>query len=460
MNTTIKKYCGTCACWKEVQLFSTSSYTHDGYRSYCKQCKNAKDREARKFKKLGIKKEKSDNQRRKTNKVLYGCDHPMQSEKIKNKHITTIKSLYGVDNYSKTKQFLSKKAETSIKKYGVDNYFKHPDFQIKRNITINKKYNKQLPNLLDKWVLPNGLPLVTYCKTYNKNISYCRYLFEIHGLSVLQDWVEFDKRPNKNNLEKHCEALIQIPYYGNKSLTRYPDFKLTDQVYLDVDGLYWHSSAVKEDTNYHFNKRKEYENANLRLIQFREDEVYKKPEIVKGMVDNLLNKNINNIFARKCIIKEMSWDESKIFYLENHLQGSGTTSKSVGLYYDGILVCSMSYRFKSIKENTIEISRFATKIRHRVVGSFSKLIKYIINLVKPSLIYSWCDLRYSQGKVYETNGFTIVKETLGWCWTDFESTFNRLKCKAIKGKSETEVSKTLGWTKLYDAGQRLYKLNL
>ena len=119
----------------------------------------------------------------------------------------------------------------------------------------------------------------------------------------------------------------------------------------------------------------------------------------------------------------------------------------------------MGFRFRKDKVS-IEVSRVATLLGYRVVGGFTRLLKRIVETSDCAAVYSFCDLRYSQGDVYEKNGFVNVRESLGWSWTDFKVTYNRLQCRASEGRTERENAEELGWVKIYDAGQRLYKLDV
>jgi len=63
-------------------------------------------------------------------------------------------------------------------------------------------------------------------------------------------------------------------------------------------------------------------------------------------------------------------------------------------------------------------------------------------------------LRYGSGKGLKSLGFKHIKDQKGgFCWTDFENTFNRLKC------TTKEKADELGWKKIWDAGQRLFIKN-
>jgi hypothetical protein len=137
--------------------------------------------------------------------------------------------------------------------------------------------------------------------------------------------------------------------------------------------------------------------------------------------------------------------------------GSYIGAKYYGLFSDDQkLVACMGVR--KIR-NDIEISRFANLLFTTVRGGFSRLLHYIEKLYKPNQVISFCDLRYSNGLIYEKFGFTLERIRLGWNWTDKIYTYNRLQCVANmdqRGLSEAEHARELGWYKIYDAGQAKY----
>jgi hypothetical protein len=94
-----------------------------------------------------------------------------------------------------------------------------------------------------------------------------------------------------------------------------------------------------------------------------------------------------------------------------------------------------------------------------VVGGFSKLLSYIEKITTFDSIEYWVDLRYGTGNFLLNHNFIHKKDTQGWRWTDRKNTFNRLKCTANmdeRNLTEKEHASELGWSRIYDAGQRLY----
>lgn len=464
------KFCSDCKVFKPLDLFSKTKSTVDGYRRSCKDCRNFYQKFVRIYKKypdLDVlsKEHKSrirENKRKLSNKMKYGVEYPIQNTQIKKRIENTMMERYDVKNYTKAEDYLDKRSKTCLKRYGVDNYFKHKNFQEKRIKSNLEKYGKPYPIMKEDWILSSGEPIVDYANRFSKNITTCRRIYASHGIEALKNWVEKDERPPRTTLELYFQELSGLSFFGSRldfnGQHRYPDFKLNDTTYIDVDGLYWHCEPNLSDKKHHFIKRLDYENAGLFLLQLREDEIKFKPDIIRNII-NIYKGTTSSIYARKCSIKRLEWRKARSFFEQTHIQGSGTTAKSLALVYNNELVQILSYRWKKKKE-ILEIARFSTRLNTRVVGGFSKLLKEIIRIENPPTIHSFCDLRYSQGKVYECNGFVKVKEEIGWCWTDYNNTFNRLKCKAGQGLSERRQAEKMGWVKLYDAGQRLYKLEI
>lgn len=278
--------------------------------------------------------------------------------------------------------------------------------------------------------------LIKFCKNYEKYTSGIEALF-----SKKTGYSLYNKKVSRENYPK---------------LNYRPDFKLSDNIYLNVDGLYWHSEIIQSDRYYHFNMRKEYEKRNLKLFQFREDEVYNKLNIIKSMISNAKGEIGKKIGARKCKIRKVSTEEAKNFLNDNHIKGY-IASRHIGLYYQEELVSIMSYK---IRKKYVKIDRFCSKANYSIIGGFSKLLKQVQKINKESLpIHYWVDLRYGSGNFLLNFGFKVEKETLGWEWTNFTTTYNRLQCRANmddRGLSEKEHAEELGWYKIYDAGQRLY----
>jgi hypothetical protein len=409
-----------------------------------------KKREQTNLKKYGVKNPAQSKEFQKkaeqTNLKRYGVENPFQSFEIKEKIRKTNLEKYGVKNPFQSKKIQAKYKKTCQKKYGTENYA--------QSLLHSKRFIKETDEHLKDWLKKQQEPKPAYITLSahfpNEQIS----------LSDLTDFLK-NYRDYKSNLEVFTENLFNTKHFNQKpnkinSLYR-PDFKLNDQIYLNTDGLYWHSEAQK-GKQYHFNLRKEFEENGLRIFQFHENELLEKTDIVKSIVNNSLGKTPNKIYSRKCKIQIVPQKEATLFLSSNHLMGS-ITARHIGLFYEDNLVSLLS--FKCFK-NICKIERFCSLINTSVIGSFSKLLKYLeTNCLDSSIteIYNWVDLRYGTGKHLLKKDFKFQKETLGWKWADKKTTFNRLKCRAnmdSRKLTQQEYADELGWFKIYDAGQRLY----
>jgi hypothetical protein len=175
------------------------------------------------------------------------------------------------------------------------------------------------------------------------------------------------------------------------------------------------------------------------------------------MIFNVLNKTSFKLGARKTNVKNVNSNDAKLFLKNNHIKGY-KNAKHIGLYCENELVSLMSYKLGKGK-TFIKIERFCSKINYNIIGAFSKLLKYVtLNMPKLPIHY-WVDLRYGTGEFLIKQGFKLEKETLGWEWTDFKQTYNRLKCRANMDErklKERDYAREYKLFKIYDAGQRLF----
>ena len=289
-------------------------------------------------------------------------------------------------------------------------------------------------------------------------ITVSRYFGNVEiSLKDLDEFIS-DFKDNKTSLEILFENLMNVKHFNlkpNLTINYRPDFKLSETVFVNVDGLYWHDELNK-GKDYHFNMRKDFEKKNLRLFQFYQNELLDKPEIIKSILCNVLGNIETKIFARKCEIRQVLHKDAVLFLNQNHLMGP-IKAKHIGLYYESELVSLMSYK---VKNNTLKIERFCSKVNVSVVGGFSKILTHIEkNIDNIAEIHNWVDLRYGTGEHLESKGFVKIKETIGWKWTDYKTTFNRLACRANMDErkmTESQYAKEKKWFKIYDAGQRLW----
>lgn len=255
------------------------------------------------------------------------------------------------------------------------------------------------------------------------------------------------------SIEKRIEEVFGIKKFDEiifEDVKFRPDFQFTDKLYLNVDGLYWHSVPRKEKFH-HFVLREVFEAHQMRILQFYEDEILNKMDIVASIIKAAWGKISIKISARNCEILEYDSDFVTKFYAKNHLIGPISRKINLGLAYKNECVSMISV---SLTDQNLMIDRFCCKNDLIVRGGFQRLLTHLIRKFKPKKVISFCDLRYATGKSYEQFGFVKNSVELGWYWTKGIERYNWHQFS-----NETKAEEK-GYFKIYDAGKAKYVLEL
>lgn len=419
-------------------------------------------------------------------------------------------------NETNKKIRITKTKEALIKKYGVDTIFKIIDCKE----ALIKKYGVDSPMKIDKFVkkLKNTLR--------EKQVSILLGKLEEHDLILLDEYI---KNKNNNTSQpykfkcKKCDNIFTSTVLGSGKIPIcrkcYPINKNSklEEIILDylnlnnishidnnrkilngkeidilipeknigieINGNYFHSEIMGEkDKKYHINKVIVANNKNIKLLQFFEDEIILKKEIVLSRLSSVLNLN-NRIYARKCKLSVISKEISKDFLDKNHLQGDTIDKYRFGLYYNNELVSVMTFgnKRKSLgnknsKKCEYELIRFCCVLNTTVVGAFSKLLNYFILNYKPSKIETYADIRWSGinelETVYSKNNFIFVHKTPPNYWyikkDYYLNRYHRFlfrKNKLIEegfsnDDTEWEIMQKKGYDRIWDCGSLKFELNL
>ena len=241
---------------------------------------------------------------------------------------------------------------------------------------------------------------------------------------------------------------------------------------IEYNGLYFHSEVcLKEYENYHYQKTLLAKDKGFQLFHIFEDEWLYKNSIVKSMLKVRLGFAEHKIFARKCIVKELSKQERMNFFNNNHINGNVANPKmSWGLFFNGVLVSAIYIRKPFHKKNygdAFEIARFCCELNTVVVGALGKLVStaklWIKNNTPDRKLITYVDLEHGQGKGYEDIGFKFLHETVNkFWWTNFQKRFNRFHARADakKGLSQKEVALSKGIWMIYGCPNRLLTMDI
>lgn len=300
-------------------------------------------------------------------------------------------------------------------------------------------------------------------KSAIKRIENEKGLFKGISKGEIEDYIK----------EIYNEKLIynDIEILNGKELDIYlPDINLA----IEYNGTYFHSDLFREGKLRHIKKTKECEKQNIQLLHIWDCDWKRKKPIIESIIRSKVNKIENKIYARKCIIKEISSKEKIEFLDQNHLQGPSISKINYGLYYNDELVSVMTFgklrkNMNQVhKEGHFELIRFCNKLNTTVIGGASKLLIHFIKTEKPLNIISYANRDISNGNLYEKLGFNKVHETTpGYHWYKSGIRYNRFnfrKSNLIKqgedpNKTEYEIMLKNGYYRTWNSGNIKYKWN-
>jgi hypothetical protein len=316
------------------------------------------------------------------------------------------------------------------------------------------------------FVCPNGHASSIIWNSWQRG-SRCEKCFESRSeaeidLSNFIKGLGFEILENNRTLIAPYELDIVIP---------------SKKIAIEYCGLYWHSELAGKDRRYHLNKLKECEKKGYRLITVFEDEYVFMKKMVRSKLKMLLGCSDDIVvYGRNCTVKPVSYKEACEFCNNNHLQKYASASVKLGAFYEDDLIAVATFSKPSISkghynnkhEGVWELSRFCSMIGYRVIGIFSKLLKYFEKNYEWSCIFSYADRRWSMGNVYYKTGFSL-KNTVQpnyWYFTG-QKRIHRFKLRksvcslGCADKTEWELRKHQGYNRVWDCGNlKFEKFNL
>lgn len=241
-------------------------------------------------------------------------------------------------------------------------------------------------------------------------------------------------------------------------------------IYIEYNGLYFHSQRFLPAGNCHKQKSDACRAAGARLIHIFEDDWRNKTEQTKAFLTNLLGKS-EKVMARKCRIMQMEDSEAKAFCRQHHLQGASITPNQVsyGLYDGERLAAVMCFTQKGssrrgLKGRAWELVRYVSD--GRVQGGAGRLFKHFVKTHRPSSVVSFSWNHLFTGGMYEKLGFKADKRLPpDYTYVDpkrcrrlHKSGFQLSKiarkfANFDKTLSERENCEAAGYYRIYDCGK-------
>ena len=395
-----------------------------------------------------------------TNLEKYGFEYAIQNINIKEKIKETNLERYGVEYVSQNNDIKERIKITNTQRYGSDNYNKSELSHSNTKIGNDINYIKYLYNNLSLFNCINGHTFEISSDTYHYRIT------NNTPLCIICNPIGDSKSIKEKMLLEYIKSI-----YSGEIISSYRD-KMEIDIYLpelklgfEFNGLYWHSEKFKEKS-YHLDKTNYFKDRDIRIIHIWEDDWIFKESIVKSQIHNLLGLNTNKLFARKCVIKNVSTKEARIFLDENHIQGFVNSSFKIGLYYEDELVSIMTFDSfegrKKMEEGGYNLSRFCNRLGYNVVGGASKLLSYFIKEYNSKRIVSYADKDWSVGSLYYTLGFENIAESKpDYKYIVGDKRVHKSKYRKSKLKTtltEKQATEKIGISRIYDCGKIKFEL--
>lgn len=391
-------------------------------------------------------------EKRKTTMVeKYGTTHALQHKPSYAKMSKTMQSRYGVKYPLQNKEINNKSRNTMRTKFDRDHH---------KQAHISKDTLKLLNDVDYLWHLHHSDKLSISAIAAKLNVSErtvsARFdILEIAKVNhfVSQKELEFLEFINNKNID--CNPNDRTAISPQELDFYFPKHNFA----VEFNGLYWHSEHQKP-RGYHADKYINCKDKGIKLVQFFEDEIVNKSNIIKNKILYETEKLEERIYARKCNIVKLSYTEKRDFFEDTHIQGNGKTSINYGLTYNDEIVAAIG--FSRIREGRFLLGRFSTSTV--VVGAFSRLLKHFENNHSYSSLITFADLRYSCGDLYEHNEFEMVSQLRpDYYWVKNLERFHKFNFRHNTGLkklekydpslSETENMHNHGFYKIFDAGK-------
>jgi very-short-patch-repair endonuclease len=378
---------------------------------------------------------------------LYGTKYAFNSSKQKE----TLKAKYGVDHNWKVKKIHYKAILAKKEKYQTE-YI--PTW----NETIGKQYNKQRLSTNVYRCLNCNEVFVDFC--FHNHKTFCPNCNPIipHKSLAEQELAEIVKTNYSGEILYNDRTVL----HGKEIDIYIPELKLG----FELDGIWWHQNDSKSALE----KTNACETLGIKLFHIWDIELETKRQIVEDKIKTLLGLN-TRIFARKCLIEEITNSQYSSFCDTYHIQGSVKAKWKFGLFFNDELVAVASFG-KSRFCKDYELLRYCSKNGISIIGGMKKLVSHFKTLMSLDYIISYADRRYTSklNSVYGNENIISISKP-NYYYFRGDRIYSRLQFQKHKLKTnpitkdfyddlltEKEICEKAGLYIIYDCGNLKYRI--
>lgn len=380
----------------------------------------------------------------------WGVDHPMKNSSIRKKveetNLLRYDSTCSVQNVKIQKEIRERRKENfyeTVINSGRISHIAKPLFSLEEYSTEVEEFNKPI---YYEWEC-------VVCKTKftdhiaNGTLPRCPkcYPSAVQGTEEreLATWLR-TLLPNIEIIQNSRRIIssLEIDIY-------IPQYKLA----IEMNEVFWHSELSTKgirDEKYHLNKTQRCQEKGITLLHIFDFEWRDKQDIIKSIIESKLGIYKMKIGARKCIVKELTSEESREFLEENHIQGYAPASLRFGLFFEDELIAHLAVAKNRFKKGTYEIVRYVSKTHYSVQGGLSKLWERIKKeLPNNFILVSYVDRRFFTGESNTKLGLSLSRKNRpSYYYTkDYKSILNRMafQKKNLKKRLEFFNPKLTEW---------------
>lgn len=438
---------------------------------------------------------------RRTNISRHGVDNVSKIESVKAAKAESTRANLGVDNPFQSEEVKAKIRRTNLENLGVDHPMKSPAVRAKAVATNMLRYGAANPmqSEIVRDRIRVGIDAGSIRTTINSDPLFVSYLgagqYTLRCDGGLGHDYDIDthlyhaRKGLGNGLCTVCNPVGTTPsvkevelrdfvtsVYPGEVVHGYRDGYELDiylpgiGVGLEYNGLYWHSERFK-DRGYHLAKTEHFRDRGIRVYHVWEDDWIHRNAIVRSQVANWLGATVDRLMAREGDVRVVR-DRSLVrsFLDSSHIQGYVRSSLAIGLFIGGELASLMTFDHSegrlSMPSDEWNLSRFCNRPGTVVAGAASRLLAHFERQNSPRRVITFADREWSVGGLYDRLGFRQVhvtgpnyKYVVGGRRVNKQRfTKERLVREGHDPSlSESEITRSMGLTRIWDCGQIKYE---
>lgn len=349
----------------------------------------------------------------------HGVENPMWSDSVKEKVKNTCQNKYGTEYVTQSSEVKQKIKHTNLNKYGVEHLMKLKDHALRTG--FHRKKNYYTPETFDHihnkdWLHEqnvNGMCVSEIAEHLGVSASNLSKYYQKHQIPIVKHSHSLiEKKLSQHFADQNIKILTRdCSIIPPKELDIvFPDAKLA----IEINGAYWHSEQFCKNSQYHLKKTQAAAAAGYELWHFWDWELNTQWNKIINRITTRLGQS-SRVAARKLSVGTVDPREKSLFCNQWHLQNDCASSVNLGLRdSENQLLMLASFgvsRFN--KKANWELLRLCSKETWVVIGGASRLIRYFVNnhMQENQSLISYCNLRWSQGNVYQQAGFELTGQS-------------------------------------------------